>query len=43
MDKPMSDLEEILRALYESEINVSISWVRDNGIDCRAGRSAKWI
>ena len=33
MDKPMSDLEEILRALYESEINVSISWIRDNGID----------
>ena len=23
MDKPMSDLEEILRALYESEINAS--------------------
>ena len=33
MDKPMSDLEDILRALYESEINVSISWIRDNGID----------
>src|ERR1700730_12659440 len=37
MDKPMSDLEEILRALYESEINVSISWVRDNGIDGELG------
>ena len=37
MDKPMSDLEKILRALYESEINVSISWVRDNGIDVELG------
>ena len=27
MDKPMSDLEEILSALYESEINASISWL----------------
>jgi len=27
MDKPMSDMEEIVRALYESEINASISWV----------------
>jgi hypothetical protein len=25
MDRPMSDLEEILSALYESEINTSIS------------------
>jgi hypothetical protein len=33
MDKPMSDLEEILNALYESEINASISWLRDGGID----------
>jgi hypothetical protein len=32
MDKPMSDLEEILRALYESEINASITWVWDGGI-----------
>ena len=37
MDKLMSDLEEILRALYESEINVSISWIRDNGIDVELG------
>ena len=32
MDKPMSDLEEILSALYESEINASISWLWDGGI-----------
>ena len=32
MDKPMSDLEEILNALYESEINASISWLWDGGI-----------
>jgi hypothetical protein len=35
------DLEEILRALYESEINVSISWVRDNGIDVEYDASDK--
>jgi len=37
MDKPMSDLEEILRALYESEINASISWVWDGGINLELG------
>jgi hypothetical protein len=37
MDKPMSDLEEILSALYESEINASISWLWDGGIDVRLG------
>jgi len=37
MDKPMSDLEEILRALYESEINASISWLGDGGIDVELG------
>ena len=37
MDKPMSDLEEILRALYESEINASISWVWDGGINVELG------
>jgi hypothetical protein len=37
MDKPMSDLEEILRALYDSEINASISWLWDGGIDVMLG------
>ena len=37
MDKPMSDLEEILSALYESEINASISWLWDGGIDVMLG------
>jgi hypothetical protein len=37
MDKPMSDLEEILRALYESEINALISWVWDGGINVELG------
>jgi hypothetical protein len=37
MDKPMSDLEEILNALYESEINASISWLWDGGIDVALG------
>jgi hypothetical protein len=33
----MSDLEEILNALYESEINASISWLWDGGIDVALG------
>jgi len=33
----MSDLEEILRALYDSEINASISWLWDGGIDVQLG------
>ena len=37
MDKPMSDLEEILSALYESEIYASISWLWDGGIDVMLG------
>jgi hypothetical protein len=37
MDKPMSDLEEILTALYESEINAVISWLWDGGIDVALG------
>jgi hypothetical protein len=37
MDKPMSDLEEILSALYESEINAAISWLGDGGIDVELG------
>ena len=37
MDKPMSDLEEILSALYESEINASISWLWDGGSDVMLG------
>jgi hypothetical protein len=37
MGKPMSDLEEILGALYESEINASISWLWDGGIDVELG------
>ena len=37
MDKPRSDLEEILSALYESEINASISWLWDGGIDLQLG------
>jgi hypothetical protein len=37
MDKPMSALEEILSALYESEINASISWLWDGGIDVALG------
>jgi hypothetical protein len=36
MDKPI-DLEEILQALYDSEINVSISWLWDGGIDVALG------
>jgi hypothetical protein len=43
MDKPMSDLEEILQALYESEINASISWLGDGGDRRRVGRSAKRV
>ena len=41
MDKPMSDLEEILSALYESEINASISWLWDGGIDVALGDELK--
>jgi hypothetical protein len=37
MDKPMSDLEEILGALYKSEINASISWLWDGGIEVQLG------
>jgi hypothetical protein len=37
MDKPMSDLEEILSALYESEINASISWLWDGEINVALG------
>jgi hypothetical protein len=33
----MSYLEEILSALYESEINASISWLWDGGIDVMLG------
>jgi len=33
MDKPISYLEEILQTLYDSEINASISWLWDGGID----------
>ena len=29
MEKPMSNLEEVLQALYDSEINASISWLLD--------------
>ena len=36
MDKPMN-LEEILQALYDSEINDSISWLWDGGIDVALG------
>jgi hypothetical protein len=32
MEKPMN-LEEVLQALYDSEINVAISWLWDGGID----------
>jgi hypothetical protein len=37
VDKPMSYLEEILQALYDSEINASISWLWDGGIDVKRG------
>jgi hypothetical protein len=37
MDKPMSYLEEILQALCDSEINASISWLWDGGIDVKLG------
>ena len=37
LDKPMSDLEEILSALYESEIAASIAWLWDGGIDVALG------
>jgi hypothetical protein len=33
----MSYLEEILQALYDSEINASISWLWDGGIDVKLG------
>ena len=36
MDKPMN-LEEILQDLYDSEINVAISWLWDGGIDVGLG------
>ena len=36
MDKPMN-LEEILQDLYDSEINVVISWLWDGGIDVQLG------
>jgi len=36
MDKRMN-LEEILRDLYDSEINASISWLWDGGIDVALG------
>jgi hypothetical protein len=37
MDKPRLDLEEILRNVYASEINASISWLWDGGIDVKLG------
>jgi hypothetical protein len=37
VEKPMSDLEEILDSLYASEINASISWLWDGGIDVKRG------
>jgi hypothetical protein len=33
----VSDLEEILADLYASEINASISWLWDGGIDVKLG------
>ena len=36
MDKPMN-LEEVLQDLYDSEINVVISWLWDGGIDIGLG------
>jgi hypothetical protein len=36
-DKPMMYLEDILQALYDSEINASISWLWDGGIDVKLG------
>jgi hypothetical protein len=36
MEKPMN-LEEVLQALYDSEINVAISWLWDGGIDVQLG------
>jgi hypothetical protein len=36
MDKPMN-LEELLQALYDSEINASISWLWDGGIEVALG------
>jgi hypothetical protein len=37
MEKRLSDLEEILDGLYASEINASISWLWDGGIDLKLG------
>ena len=39
MDKPISYLEEILQTLYDSEINASISWLWDGGIDVNLAMS----
>jgi hypothetical protein len=36
MDKPMN-LEDVLQDLYDSEINVAISWLWDGGIDIGLG------
>jgi hypothetical protein len=33
----MSNLEETLQALYDSEINAAISWLWDGGIDIALG------
>jgi hypothetical protein len=33
----LMNLEEILQALYDSEINAAISWLWDGGIDVRLG------
>jgi hypothetical protein len=33
----VNTLEEILGSLYESEINASISWLWDGGIDVKLG------
>jgi len=33
----MPDLEKILNDLYASEINASISWIWDGGIDVKLG------
>jgi hypothetical protein len=35
----MADLKEILISLYASEINASISWLWDGGIDVKLGDS----
>jgi hypothetical protein len=35
----VSDLEEILGSLYASEINASISWLWDGGIDVKLGEA----